>query len=200
MGGIGSGRQWHWNAKSTTADFLALDIRQIARAGYLEPWRSFSWNWSRNGERVADIRVVIEGFGARLKYRTRSGGGDWEPMEYTVPFLSQPCHYGGHRKWFACPARGCGRRVAILYGGTVFACRQCHNLAYPSQREEHFQRATRRAERIKERLGWQTDFGGKPKGMHWKTFERLVRELDYWDNVWNSAFVARFSGLLDRDF
>ena len=30
---------------------------------------------------------------------------------------------------------GCGRRVAILHAGKVFACRQCRNLVYGSQRE-----------------------------------------------------------------
>ena len=44
------------------------------------------------------------------------------------------CHYGGERPWFLCPH--CGRRVAILYGGAVFACRTCYGLAYEVQRED----------------------------------------------------------------
>jgi hypothetical protein len=47
-----------------------------------------------------------------------------------------PCHVGGSRPWFICPALGCGRRVAILYGGGIFACRLCFQLAYASAREE----------------------------------------------------------------
>jgi hypothetical protein len=38
--------------------------------------------------------------------------------------------------WFICPAVGCGRCVAILYGGGIFACRHCYRLAYASSREE----------------------------------------------------------------
>ena len=37
---------------------------------------------------------------------------------------------------FICPAAGCGRRVAILYRGGIFACRHCYRLAYASSRED----------------------------------------------------------------
>jgi len=40
----------------------------------------------------------------------------------------------------------------------------------------------RRADRIREKLGWGpgilNDNGCKPKGMHWKTFERLTAQHD----------------------
>ncbi len=51
----------------------------------------------------------------RLIYKRRVPGEDWEHMDYPVTLLSQPCNFGGQRQWFACPARGCGRRVALLY-------------------------------------------------------------------------------------
>jgi anti-anti-sigma factor len=53
--------------------------------------------------------------------------------EYGVAIQWTTCHSGGKRPWFVCPAQNCGRRVAILYGGSVFACRHCYRLAYPSQ-------------------------------------------------------------------
>lgn len=118
----------------------------------------------------------------RLIYSSRDYGDACERHDYPVRLLSQPCHYGGHREWFACPARGCGRRVAKLYGGRIFACRHCYQLAYSSQREASFQRCQRRADAIKERLGWADDpelmAGMKPKGMHWRTYHRLVDKLD----------------------
>ena len=45
----------------------------------------------------------------------RSQRPEWE--RYPVFLDTTLCHIGGERHWFLCPARGCGRRVAILYGG-----------------------------------------------------------------------------------
>ena len=81
--------------------------------------------------------------------------------------------------------------MALLFGGRVFACRLCHGLAYRSQRETDDNRATRRADTIRRRLGWAPGIvhgnGVKPKGMHWVTFERLQREHN--DHV-NSAMIG----------
>ena len=112
-----------------------------------------------------------------------------------------PCNLGGRRLWFRCPARGCGRRVAILFGGSVFACRHCHKLAYASQRERGDYRDTRRADRIREKLQWEPGIlngdGYKPKGMHWRTYERLVVQHDA--HVEESlAGMARRLGLVGR--
>ena len=91
-----------------------------------------------------------------------------------------PCNLGGSRAWFICPAVGCGRRVAILYGGGIFACRRCYRLAYASSREDACDRATRRADRLRARLDWEPGIlnggGEKPKWMRWRTFERLAAE------------------------
>jgi hypothetical protein len=115
-----------------------------------------------------------------LDYRNRSAhhnSGEWESMSYAVRLDWTPCTMGGQRVWWRCPGVGCGRRVAVLYGGRVFACRSCHHLAYRSQREAVDDRAIRRADTIRRRLGWVPGIlhgnGWKPKGMHWRTFERL---------------------------
>lgn len=182
MGGRGSGRHLHWGAKATVADLRSLDVRRWARDGLLEPGRPFGWHWTRDGERVGDIRVHVMHDVVRLDYRARDHGGEWEPMNYTVRLLRTPCHLGGERVWFRCPAQGCERRVALLYGGKVFACRHCHQLAYPSQRERSFERYQRRAEKIAARLGWTSGDEryrlGKPKGMHWRTYHRLTANLE----------------------
>jgi hypothetical protein len=149
-----------------------------------------------DGEVLASIRMRAEEDRVILMYRHRSGGEEWTSERYPVRIVRTSCHLGGSRPWFICPALGCGRRVAILYGGTIFACRRCYRLAYPSQRESWDDRAARRAERIRARLGWVPGIlnggGGKPKGMHWRTFERLVVEHDACVEQSLAGFALRF--------
>lgn len=182
MGGRGSGHYWRFDAKDTIDDFRQLDVRRWQRDGCLAPGQNFGWRWSRDGETTASIRVTTEPGRVILDYRHRRAGTDWQHERYPVLLEWTPCHFGGERAWFLCPAVGCGRRVAILYGGTIFACRHCHDLAYPSQREADFDRLARKADRIRERLDWEPGIlngsGWKPKCMHWRTFERLRAEHD----------------------
>lgn len=201
MGGRGSGRHWRSGTKATVTDLRSLDIRRWARDGLLKPGQSFGWHWMRDGESVGDIRVHVACSEVCLDYRTRDYGGKWEAMNYPVWLLRSDCHLGGERLWFRCPALGCGRRVALLYGGKVFACRHCHQLTYPSQREQPFERYQRRAEKIMGRLGWSDEehryLKGKPKGMHYRTYDRLIAELDHFEDASQMALHdflrARFS-------
>jgi hypothetical protein len=153
-----------------------LDVRRIHKAGLLVPGASFIWQWLRGEEQIAYINIRAEEERLVFAYRVRNNGGPWQDMEYPVSLDWTACHLGGQRPWFICPASGCGRRVAILYGGTVFACRHCHNLAYTCQREAAHDRLLGRALKIRARLGWEGEYGSKPKGMHWRTFERLEEE------------------------
>jgi hypothetical protein len=138
-----------------------------------------------------------------LIYRHKSGGNDWQPMDYPVRLEWTACTLGGRRAWFRCPANGCGRRVALLYlgGAGIFACRHCYRLAYACQRETADDRAARRADSIRERLGWQAGIlnlnGGRPKGMHWRTFNRLTAEHDAFVGVSLAGMSARL-GLIER--
>ena len=163
------------------------DVRRWNRDSLLTPYQSFGWQWLRNDKTVASIRVHTEPEHIVLTYRHQSSGNDWTDESYSVRLEWTSCNYGGKRPWFLCPASGCGRRVAILYGGAIFACRHCHQLTYPSQREADYNRAARRADKIRERLGWEQGIFNpkgwkKPKGMHWDTFERL--------NIEHDAFVS----------
>jgi len=199
MGGIGSGRHWQFGA-DTTADYRSIDIRRWKRDGLLSPGHAFNWQWSREGAVVASINVKSEQGRVILTYRHRSGGDDWQDKNYSVNLTTTPCHMGGERPWFLCPGRGCHKRVAVLYSGGIFACRSCHRLAYPSQRENQMDRATRRADRIRDKMGWPGGIleggdWGKPKGMHWRTYERLCREHDTFVNAVSSAFIDKFGDL-----
>lgn len=196
MGGIGSGRHWHHSAKALTDDYRKLDVRRWAREGLLHPGSKFGWRWTRHGRSIGDIRVSVETSNVRLMYRAREHGIEWRDWNYPVRLDWTDCHHGGFRAWFRCPAQGCSRRVALLYGGLVFACRHCHGLAYPVQRENSWQRAMRRADKLAARLGGdepgsETD---KPKGMHWRTYHRLAAEAEAAQTMAVGGLVRHFRG------
>jgi hypothetical protein len=208
MGGIGSGRRYP-GGKDTTSAHRSLDARYLQREGLLTPGRSCALKWTRNGETEASIGLRAEVDRLILNYRYQSGGGDWRPMKYPVRLARTPCTYGGARPWFLCPAAGCGRRGALLdLGGSgIFACGHCYQLAYACQRETDDDRATRRGDKIRERLGWEPGIlngeGWKPTGMHWRTFERLEAQHDAFVGVslaWMAARLRRLDrlGLEDR--
>ena len=199
MGGMGSGRGQR--GKNTTSNMQPLDIRRLHRAGLLTLGRVFSWQWTICGREVASIQMRSEADRLVLIYRNRNHGGEWQPMEYPVYLEWTNCTLGGRRPWFLCPKKGCGRRVAILFGGSVFACRHCQKLVYECQRETEDDRAMRRADTIRQRLGWgagiANPIGNKPKGMHWRTFERLLRDYNRHAMAsWEGA--AKRLGLLNR--
>jgi hypothetical protein len=185
MGGMGSGRHWYLNAKNTTDDYRAIDVRRWNREGLLKPGESFIWTWLRNEDVLASINVTTESDKVVLDYKHRNRGGEWEDISYSVHLDWTECNYGGRRPWLLCPAHGCGKRVAKLYGGKIFACRHCYGLVYASQREALHDRAIRHVNKIRERLEWEPGFlngkgFAKPKGMHWRTFERLCAEYDHY--------------------
>ena len=169
-----------YSSKNTTSYYHQLDIRYLRQHGMLTPGRSFSLNWSRMGEVVGSLGVQVEFDRIILNYRHQRYGEDWKSYEYPIFLDHTPCHYGGTRSWFVCPSSICSRRVAVLHGGRLFACRHCHQLVYESQREAPWSRALTRLQKIRERLGgtgsMAEDFPGKPKGMHWRTYKCLCME------------------------
>jgi hypothetical protein len=199
MGGPGSGNRWCYGAKATTDDYRTLDVRRLAREGVLRPGHWGGWQWTRDGETAASIQMRAEQHCVILTYQRRSGGGEWKDEQYAVRVVHTPCNLGGSRAWFICPAAGCGRRVAILYGGSIFACRHCRQLAYASSREDVSDRAARRADRIRARLGWEPGIlngnGNKPKWMRWHTFEQLAAEHDALEGRSMRAMMLKLGGL-----
>src|SRR5262249_17717053 len=98
------------------------------------------------------------------------------------------------RPWFTCSVhsnwRHCGRRVAKLFG-----CRHCYGLAYESQQESVHQRGLGKAQKIRLKLGGSPNmfeqFPDKPKGMHWKTYDRIRKAYDLAE-VRSNAGLMRF--------
>lgn len=180
MGGYGSGRRMFSGTKLTTDDLISIDIRNWQRVDQLTPYQFFRCTWSRYGEVTNYLEVIVEDNHVILNHKHLKSDGQWKMESYPVYLDWTSCNFGGKRPWFLCPVPGCKRRVAVLYCDGVFACRKCHQVLYTSQIENEMDRMARRADKIRDRLDWEPGFlngnGWKPKGMHWKTFDRLFQE------------------------
>ena len=200
MGGIGSGRQ-NQGGKEITSNMKSLDIRKLQRHGLLLPDMDCTWHWIRNGEKVPSLHIYTDADRMIISYQDFTRGGEWRFMEYTVYLEWTDCNLGGRRAWFHCPVQECGQRVAILYSDSILACRRCHKLVYACQRESDSHGSIRGADGIRSRLGWKPGIanpeGDKPKGMHWRTFERLKARHDaFADTSWD--WMAHRLEVLER--
>lgn len=208
MGGVGSGRP-RGSGRATAEDHRSIDANQLNRHGCLSPGWIGGWEWKRDGERVAWISLAAEGDQdqgwLRLDYRVRAPGCDWEGVNQAVRIVRVPCRLGGSRPYFICPGMvggiACRRRVLKLYGaGRHFLCRLCYRLAYASQSEDDLDRALRRANRIRVRLGGEPGtaslFPRKPRGMWSRTYDRLSAEALAAEELAEEAFTCRVLGKL----
>jgi hypothetical protein len=105
-GGWGSGKRW--SSKNTTSGYLRLDIRRLQQRHCLGLDKSFSWYWTLNDQPYADIQIRSQYDRIVLSYRHHIRSEDWQSKEYPVLLTQTPCHFGGVRQWFLCPARGWG--------------------------------------------------------------------------------------------
>ncbi len=99
---------------------------------------------------------------------------------YTIHLTTTATNYGGSRYWFSCP--NCSKRVSVLYCAGTYVCRGCIGACYGSQLQQPIDRLFSRADAIRQRLGWQSGIihgnQGRPKGMHFTSYYRLVDEHD----------------------
>ena len=211
MGGLGSGRWYYGGAggaggKDTAEDHHRIDIRWLKKRGYLLPGSFGTLSWSTtwgSGEtrQTGSINYRVETDRMILTYRYRVNGGEWQDVEQVVRFDRTPCNYGGSRKWFLCPS--CSKRVAVLYdAGKYFLCRHCHDLCYTSQQESETDRMMRKQRKIRKSLGASNNLSmpiwRNPKGMHWKTFHRLVAQ-DKKIDVYKWALIGKKIGVLQKN-
>ncbi len=196
MGGIGSGRP-AGRGRDPVESCRSIDVNRMHQEGCLSPGWRVGWQWTREGVKVASINLRAEEDWLHLSYRVRMAGSEWEDVEQTVRIVRVSCRLGGARPYFICPGivHGipCERRVAKLYVlGRYFLCRHCHRLVHSSQSESAWDRALRRANKIRMRLGGEpgiaAPFPPRPKGMWRRTYERLRGEAFQAEQLADEAF------------
>src|SRR5262245_34421685 len=102
VGGVGSGRRSGFG-RDTVESCRSLDVNRLHRRGCLDVGWSGSWQWTREGERVAWISLRAEMGRIVLSYRYRRNGGDWQDVEEHIRIEYVPSRFGGSRPYFICP-------------------------------------------------------------------------------------------------
>lgn len=206
MGGCGSGNFYRFNTKKLTDDLLEICVFRMVKWNNIKEGiiKSGSLHWSRRGNEIASIGYAVDTINApfqmMLTYtNTNRQTGEKSDMNYPVNLVTTKPNYGGLRWWFICPASGCGKRVAKLYGGKVFACRKCHDLAYPSQNETYAFRNLTNAQNIHRKLEGNLDWWGdlpphKPKGMHQTTYSKHLAKLNLYKRKSYQFMITKFAG------
>jgi hypothetical protein len=174
MGGFGSGRQL--DAKRVTSSFLCIDVAHLKKTGALSPGAHFTIVFAQG---KGEIAGEAEDTSVWFSYAVWQDDHYKDEM-YRVPLSYTPGQLGGERPWFLCPYINCDKRVKKLYIAHRLGCRHCLNLSFQSKNESHSDRMARKADNIRAKLGWRLGIlhpeEGKPKGMHWHTFNRLVQQ------------------------
>jgi len=191
----GAGRPgWRRKCEQT----YSLDIRRLHQRQRLEPHLTYSWAWSRGGERSGEIAVYVndQGNGLTLRYQWTPYGYEARSIACIASIVRTRCNYGGFRPWFVCP--DCGRRCAVLYGVSRhgnFACRVCQRLVYSSEAESPLDRLWRKQRKIESRL---IEGEIKPKAMRWRTYERLIDRINEIEEEKDAHFLIRLMPMLRR--
>lgn len=140
-------------------------------------------------------------------YSVTQESGQREKVRTAIHFDSVPNNYGGsQRYYFLCPH--CGRRCRLLYLHRLhFKCRQCAGLNYPSQQATKGTHETsqRLIKFLREKFGVEESLSpheasyywpARPKGMHYKTYDRLRIELEQLQEQYNEAFISHCINVL----
>lgn len=168
--------------KRTTAELPQIDCRAWFKEGKLTADGPREYRIYGSSLSGACLHADAHFQRLELCLRRWANGKPFDWAHCTVRIIFTPCHYGGSRPWFCCPRSGCQRRVAVLHlASTEIACRKCLDLGYQSQRQNKGTRALEIARRSRLLLGGSINLTlpppTRPKGMHAKTYHRLVSKI-----------------------
>ena len=178
MGGFGSGG--HNLRRRYLEQFRKLDAGYLQKYGILrDGWRGHL-TWTNEDGTKASINISGGRSQISIDYRARMGEeGEWKSIQdhFGVDWTAQ--HLGGERAWLICC--WCSRRIKYLYLANLrFRCRTCHQLVHASSQEQPGNRATRKNQKLRAKLGTSQalgDFVARPKGMHQRTYQRYLDRI-----------------------
>ena len=177
---------------------VADDARRIEVRQVPSPGGRVGLQWGD----VASAMLERDGDAVMVAYRWRDDPGEpWREAKQTIRLTFLPCHLGGRQTFLCCPS--CQRKALKLYhpaGEDGFLCRRCGGLVPRAQSEGSWQRALRRASKIRRYCGGDGSVGlpfpPKPRQMTWAIYHALREEALRLEAVPTSAWLT--SGTANR--
>lgn len=188
-----------YGRKPVVEDCLKVSIADISKRGYLGELSTCSGQlrWGSTdilggAEVMATISIVVSTlnytFTASYKY------GDAPSKSHTIKLTTTRPHYGGKRWWFVCPKTGERCANVYIYEGRI-SSRIDHGLIYQTQQEDEMNRLSTVGWRILKRHGIDCPgYFSKPKGMHRRTFDRLIEKSENYRYRAAALAGERFGG------
>jgi hypothetical protein len=185
-------------AEGTPEPALELGARtRWRRRGSAQPWA-----WAEIAVRVEPGPEPVAS--ATLRYSADHYDRPTGLRVQRVAVASVPCHLGGVRWLWICPATG--RHVRHLYlpcGGVQFLSRAAYRLRWASTCATALDRSHRRLARLAAKLGGE--YQGfthqppdKPPWMRWRTYERLAAQWEAAAGRHDAAWMAGAGRTLRR--
>ncbi len=180
-------------------DFFYIEIRHLRPPQY--PSRGFSLSGTIS--MVHTCRVLDIDF--ELHNVTAEG---YIHLRYTVPVSNKeqncritldhtPAHFGGYRTWFIFPETGA--RAAKLYLDPergIFVSQRAIEALYASQMYGDYDRAVAMKHKLAGRL--EEPYLSKPKGMHYKTYAKILDRYEHYDRTCKEIIAKRMEAFSNR--
>jgi hypothetical protein len=118
-----------------------------------------------------------------------SSGEPLDPYQQVICCHWRKAHFGGRHLMFMCnECHGEARVLYARYGNPriwFFNCRKCTGITYQSTMGHRWDRSARRVEKLRARLYWGAHgtVPIKPRGMHERTYQRILGMLAYHEAV-----------------
>jgi hypothetical protein len=190
-----------WRERARLESGLRLDLNNLRREGFVVPGsgtvpRNIVWKDAASGELIAfgscysDAQWPEKGGSLNITL-----GG----LRQEIRLQAVPRHFGGHQWYFVCPftSRLCSV-LWLLPRADKFGSRETwgRRVAYSSQFATARDRALFSARHIhyqlgaKGRIAMDDQLPSKPKGMHWRTYDKLTARCGRYENIAKRQFLA----------
>lgn len=154
--------------RTLTTECTKIAVSHVREGNLTTKGVTVTMRWSNGSS------VCLEGQSDSFLIRYTTGAGE-RLQSYCdrIGYRWTPCHFGGFRLYLVCPH--CQLQCMAVYGYAPFACRKCHDLAYPSETTSGAFRLYDTGQAIANKLSGRfvlldEPFPDRPNGMHHKTY------------------------------